>query len=342
MNKYCTDAKNYLKKVDEINVGELQIFIDEFNDELEKYSYNGISSYLLECIEVCLKLTVAAGYKRGEVLTRWLKGHVLFIGGQYSLSIKSYQKAVSLLSDKDPRYEAICGSYALNLFCIGELSKSLEVIVPIIKSGDYNTANIILSTILTCRGEDVLSCSLMDRDISSDQNKIFQKIHSLLCLKRVDEAEELLDSVIKTLQTDNTFFYNYCESIKMRISVLRDEIFDVEHLGHIKHGLDSKKSFYHFIDGYLNLAEAYLFAGKLDEASDILDFVKNGKRQLTAFDCRLHKLLEQLCLKSEDFQGAYANSTIFSDIIRKRNSYDVDRTLRSITSYLYQDRSCVC
>lgn len=342
MNRYCIDAKNYLKKIDEFDISELKKFIDEFNNELEKYSYNGISTYLLECIEICLKLSVAVGYKRGEVLTRWLKGHVLFMGGQYNLSLNSYKKSVSQLNDKDPEYETICGSYALNLFCIGELSKSLEVIVPLIKSGDYTAANLILSTILNCRGEELLSYSVMDKEITTDYNQTFQKIHSLLCIRRVDEAETLLNSIIKYINMDNTFYKSYCESIKVRISILRNQSVDYDNLIYIKHGLDSKKSFYHFIDGCLNLAEAFLYVGNVDEAVDILNSVKDGKRQLTAFDCRLHKLLEQACLKSEDFKGAYTNSAIFSDIIRKRNSYDVDRTLRSITTFLYKDASCIC
>ena len=101
MNSYCRNAKEYLKNIDKIDSKELKDFIDGFNSELTTYSYNGLSSYMLESIEACLNLSKCINYKKGEVVTRWLKSYVLFLGGQYNLSLTSYKKVATIMDSRD-------------------------------------------------------------------------------------------------------------------------------------------------------------------------------------------------------------------------------------------------
>ncbi|OQY36540.1 MAG: hypothetical protein B6229_09790 [Spirochaetaceae bacterium 4572_7] len=179
MSKYSKDAQNYLEKVNEIDVTELKAFIDRFNTHLEKYILNGLSSYFLENIEICLKLSKSINYRRGEVLTRRLKGYVLSLGGQYQLSLKSYKKALSLLNQDDPEYGDICCSYAFNYYCIGEFDKSLDLILPVVKDGDVKRVNYILSYILKLRGEDFLSYDIIDNCKNLNNLDIFYKVNMM-------------------------------------------------------------------------------------------------------------------------------------------------------------------
>ncbi len=335
MNRYCRDAKNYLKKVNEIEFSELANFIDDFNCELENYSLNGLSSYLLCSIEVCLKLANSIGYKKGEVLTRWLKGYVLFLGGQYDLSIKSYNQAISMIHVDDEEYTTVCYSYALNLFYIGEFAKSLELIVPVIKTGDFQRVNHILSHILKSRGEKLLSYSVLEGEEIQDHLTRFHNINSLIDLNRIDEAEFLLNELDNTVLIHSDFFTGYKLSISFRISAKRGEELDLDLLRTIPELLKSKNSFYHYIDGLLNVSEVLMFLDEHILAQKLLVEIKDDKGLLTALDCRLYKLLEKNCLGCNDFEGAYKYVYLFSETIKNRTTFDIDRSLRDLTSFMY-------
>lgn len=336
MNSCCKKAKKYLKNIDDCDHNHLIEFINEFNIKIKDYSNNGISTYLLECIEVCLELSKSIDYLRGEALTRWLKGHVLFLGGQYSLSLDSYKRSMKLIDVNDSGYDDICRSYAYNLYCIGNLSKSLESITPIIKSGDTTKINTLLSGILKCRGEDELSYSVMGRVDSLDFFEGIEKVHSLLCLNKVEDAEKILDSIKPLLPENDTFFEAYLATLNARLELYRDNSADVEDLENLISALSSKKSFYHYVDGLLNIAELFIAAGKVDDAREVLQKIEGDKRDLKALDCRLYKLMEKTCLECQDFKGAYDNNIIFSNIIKERNSFDVDKSLRFLSTYLYK------
>ena len=200
MNKCCRDAKSYLKESEIINVDDLQKFIDRFNIEIEHYSVNGISSYLLSCVELCLKLSDSIGYTKGHVVTKWLKGHTLFLGGYYKLAHKSYLNALKMVNEDDLEYGAICSSYSLNLAYIGEFKESLKFVNKLVHSNDKEWASYTLSSILKYRNETELSNSIINRKVEQNNQDIYYKINRVLDLNDLTEAKHLLDCVNKSIQ----------------------------------------------------------------------------------------------------------------------------------------------
>ena len=341
MNKYCKDAQSYLKNINETDVTELEAFIDRFNNYLEKYTLNGLSSYLLGSIEICLKLSKSICYKKGEVLTRWLKGYVLSLGGQYQLSLKSYKKAISLLNTDDPEYGTVCCSYAFNYYCIGEFGKSLDLILPVIKTGDAKRVNYILSYILKSRGESLLSYNILDGSESSNNLDIFYKVNSLIGLNRLDDAEDNLIRAELQIPSDDIFFSGYSQSIKARISNLRGDLATQDSINTILEKLSGRRSLYHYIDGLLNVAELYIGLGDVGSAKVLLNGVKEVKGELKILDSRMYKLFELACLKKDDYQGAYGYKKMFSESVKCINTFIIDKNLRDVTEFLYKKVSMV-
>lgn len=340
MNSCCQKAKKYLKNIEEFDEKEIALFVDNFNRKIKEYSDNGISTFLLECIEVCLELTKSINYSYGEALTRCLKGHLLFQGGQYCLSLKSYKKSITLLSESDPEYSDLCNRYAYNLYCLGDLSKSLEIITSVLQSGNASRVNFLLSGILKCRGENELAFSVMNSDFT-DYIEGMQKVHSLLCLNKVEEAERLFLEVHYYIPKEDDFYSAYLETVKARLQSYKNEDVEVELLGDHINALGSKKSFYHYVDGLLNIAEVYIKSGDFERGRRVLETIKSDKRELKALDCRLYKLLELSCLEAKDYEGAYINSCNYTKVLSERNNFDVDKSLRHLTSFLYSDENLV-
>ena len=341
MSKYSKDAQNYLEKVNEIDVTELKAFIDRFNTHLEKYILNGLSSYFLENIEICLKLSKSINYRRGEVLTRRLKGYVLSLGGQYQLSLKSYKKALSLLNQDDPEYGDICCSYAFNYYCIGEFDKSLDLILPVVKDGDVKRVNYILSYILKLRGEDFLSYDIIDNCKNLNNLDIFYKVNSLIDLNRLGNAEDILNKAEQQISPNDVFFSGYSQSIKARIANLRGDLATQETINTILDKLSGRRSMYHYIDGLLNIAELYISLGDVGSAKVLLNSIKEVKGELQILDKRMYTLLELSCLKKDDYQGAYGYKKMSSDFMKCINTFVIDRNLRDVTEFLYKKVSMV-
>lgn len=335
MNSCCQKAKKYLKNIDDYANSEVRDLVDTFNLKIKDYSKNGISTFLLECLEVCLELSKSIGYRDGEAFTLWLKGEVLFLGGHYLLSLKNYNRSLKLVNKEDSLYFDIKRSLAYTQFCLGDLCKSLEFVSSFAEKGNLDRVNTVLSGILKCRGENELSYSVIGRVESSDPFELLYKINSLLCLNRVEDAEKLLIESEISLLADDDFFNGYIETLKLRIMLYRGDKLDLVSLESLEAELLKKRSFYHYVDGILNIAEIYIKSGNLKKGEQLLTAIKRDKRDLKVLDCRLYKLLEQLCLEVNDYKGAYNNSSVFSGIIKDRNDFYIGKYLRDLSPYLY-------
>ncbi|MGL1891528.1 MAG: hypothetical protein OCD02_07875 [Spirochaetaceae bacterium] len=340
MNQCCKDAEVYLKNTNITDFVELQLFINKFNSVIEDYAQNGLSSYLLGGIELCLKLSRSIGYVQGEAKTKWLKGHVLFIGGLYRLALKSYTYANSILNKDDSDIASFYSSYALNLVCGGEVEKSLELVKWLIDNGYGNQASPIISYILQYQGEPQLSFSIIDR-IKEDSNlNNFRKIKSLIELNRIEEANTLLCDRAQNSE-NNCFMSAYINSLDYLIKVKKGEVIDQEVLETVVSNLKRKNIFFYYIEGLLNIAEVFSELDELNKATAILNIVKYNRKDLVTLDYRLFKLLEIVKLKQEDYKGAYKYSSLATEIVKNRTTFNIDRSLRGMADFLYPTKSLV-
>lgn len=341
MNRCCRDAKNYLKKSELTSKEELQLFIDNFNVRIENYSTNGLSSFLLGCVALCLKLSDSIGYTDGEVTTRWLKGNILSLGGQYKNALRSYTCALNLLDESSEMYGVILGSYALNLSYIGDLSASISLIEDLISKGQSHKINNILSVILKDRAENELSLSLLNRNDSLNDFDTLQRINRLVDLKQIEKAWDLIDSFSAGLGQDNLFLVGYTASIVALISIKKGEEFDSENIHIILNKLNSQKSFFHYIDGLLNIAEVYMAKSEFDKSNALLNKILISRKELTTLDIRMYKLLEITSFNLGDYKSAYEYSIKIADLVKSTNSFEINKSLRNISSFLYQDQYVV-
>lgn len=341
MNKCCRDARSYLEESELVNVDELQEFIDKFNIEIENYSANGLSSYLLSCVELCIKLSGSIGYTKGGVVTKWLKGHALFLGGHYSLARNCFFNALQLLDEKDLEFGAICSSYSLNLAYIGEFNEALKLVERLVNSDAKGWVNYTLSSILKFRNETKLSYSILDRSTKENSLELYSKIDRLLDLNNLTEAKSLLESLNNSIVMDNPFFIGYNTSIKLLINVREGLNANTEEVLLTLDQLGSKKSFYHYIDGLLNLADIYLLSGDYKSCFDLLDKIEGEKRELIILDCRLYRLYEKCSIAEGDFKRAHTYITRLSEISRKCSTFDIDKSLRDMSLYLYNNNYVV-
>lgn len=341
MNRCCRDANNYLKNSELTNIVELRLFIDNFNVRIENYSTNGLSSFLLGCVELCLELSDTIEYTVGEVTTRWLKGNILSLGGQYKNALKSYNRALKLLDESDKMHGIILGSYALNLSYIGDLSGSINILEHFITSGKPDNIYNILSVILKDRDENELSLSLLNRKSNPNKFDTLQRINRLVDLKQIDKAWNLIDNLSSELGRENLFLVGYTASIVALLTIKRDEEFDSLNIPLILNKLNSHKSFFHYIDGLLNIVEVYIYKKEFDKSNNLLDKILKSKKELTTLDIRIYKLLEFTALKKGDFKLAHECSSKITDIIKSTNTFRINKSLRNMSSYLYQDQLVV-
>lgn len=341
MNKCCRDAKSYLEETEVVNIADLQKFIDRFNIEIENYSVNGLSSYLLSCVELCLKLSGSIGYTKGHVVTKWLKGHALFLGGFYKLAHKSYLNALKLVNEDDLEYGAICSSYSLNLAYVGEFEQALSFVEKLINSNAKEWANYTISAILKYRNETKLSQSLIERHNEKNNNNLYYKINRLLDLNDLTEAKTLLECVNKSIIVDNDFFKAYNLTLKILIDLKEGSDTSIKDLDYVLNSLGSKKSFYHYIDGLLNIAEIYLINKDTENCNKLLLKIEIEKRELVILDCRLYKLLEKVSIAKDDFKKAHEYVTRLNEIYKRCTTFDIDKSLREISSFLYENSTSI-
>jgi tetratricopeptide (TPR) repeat protein len=338
MNRCCRDANNYLKKSELTNIEELRLFIDNFNVRIENYSTNGLSSFLLGCVELCLKLSDTIGYTVGEAKTRWLKGNILSLGGQYKNALKSYNCCLKLLDKSDGMYSDVLESCALNLSYIGDLSGAINLLEDLMISSNSDEFSNVLSVILRDRDENELSLSMLNRNENLNNFVTLQIINRLVDLKKIDEAWDLICNLSSELGQDNLFLVGYTASIVALITVKRGETFDPHNIPLILNKLHSHKSFFHYIDGLLNIAEVYILNNEFDKSATLLGKIIKSKKELTTLDIRIYKLLEITSIKRGDYKLAHDCSSKIIDIIKSTNSYDINKSLRNMSSYLYQEQ----
>lgn len=337
MNRCCRDAKNYLIDSSEISIDELKSFIDKFNIEIENYSSNGLSSYLLNCVELSLRLSESIGYKRGEVVTRWLKGHALFLGGKYRLAEKCYRSALNLLEVDNPIYGAICSSYSLNMAYIGDFSRALELLEQLVAEGENRWVNHTLAVILKFREEKALSQALLQREIATSNYDQFCKIDRLLESNGMSDAKEQLQTISNSENLiDNDFFHAYSDTLRALIKVQTsvDTTVDDSVIEDIMAKLGKKNSFYHYIDGLLNIAELYLTTGDYIRSIHLLELIVSEKRELIVLDCRLYSLMESCYRKLGDSERGDMCRDRLKSMSMCCCSNDIDEKITQMTQKL--------
>ena len=81
--------------------------------------------------------------------------------------------------------------------------------------------------------------------------------------------------------------------------------------------------------------EVYLAKNEFDKSSVLLDKILRSKKELTTLDIRIYKLLEITSLKKGDFELAHEYSSKVTDIIKSTNTFQINKSLRNMSSYLY-------
>jgi len=341
MNRCCRDANNYLKKSDLVNLNELEPFINNFNSKIEEYSTNGLSSFLLGSVELCIKLSLSIGYKRGEAETRWLKGNILSMGGQYNSALKSFYRALGLVEYGSNMYELINSSIALNLFYIGDTLSSLNIVRELSKGNESQSLNYILSLILINRGEDQLSSLLLSKTTELPQLDQLNRVSRLLELNKVDLAISLFSIISRGEDLNNIFLEAYAQSLELLINSKLHNDINIELIPEIVNLLKCKTSSYHYIDGILNIAEVFINLDCLEEGFDLLNRATQDKKDLKSLDLRIFRLMEVLSTKQGDFKKAHENYNLVRNIIKSTNSFEITRALRDMSSFLYVDECIV-
>lgn len=112
------DAKNYLNNIDSFNIDEIRKFIDRFNSLLGSYSLNGSSSFLLNCMDLCHKLSKSIGYEAGETFVVWLKARTLFLAGHFDVAHKSVLDIGCM--DKEPTEVFKYREFLDSIYCHNE------------------------------------------------------------------------------------------------------------------------------------------------------------------------------------------------------------------------------
>ncbi len=256
MNCLCADARAYLKKID-VDNSEIIEFIDRYNVKLSSYTKNGLSSYILECIEISIKLSRRANYSYGEALARTLRGDILSYGGQYKLAIKSYTSVSSLITNKE-LIALIEDKICFNRVCIGESAEDLDYKYELI---DENIDSI----------EKYLILSSLIRD-NIENKDFFNK-----AIIRLAEFTEGCSCIIKA----------HIDSLKC-LSLREKNIGD--RIGSIFNVFDKKEFFILYIDGMLNIAETFLKINLVENAEKLLNIIKDEKRELKLFDNKIEEL----------------------------------------------------
>ncbi len=90
MNNSFKTALNYLQNFGCKDIDEIELFIDDFNSQLLTYVDSGSSSYLLHCIDICLRLSDSIGYRKGIKETKLLRCKTLFNSGHFDVAHRSF------------------------------------------------------------------------------------------------------------------------------------------------------------------------------------------------------------------------------------------------------------
>lgn len=302
MNRCCRDANEYLKKSDIDNPGELRLFIDNFNKKIENYSVNGLSSFLLGSIELCLKLSSTAGYTHGEAITRWLKGNTLSYGGRYKSAVKSYYRALKLVEPSDELYREIEVCLALNLAYIGDIESSVNLLEKFADNGCRERLFYPLALIYSHIDRNDVAISLLERDKYNCEYDTLLRVSYLIQENRVQEAFDLICSV--ECQSENDFIDAYKGCLSLLISAKNGNEIDLGVINSLINTLNSKKSYFHYLDGLITLSEVYYITGSINESESLLNRVVQSKKDITLLDLRVLKLRESLYTHIGDFSRA--------------------------------------
>lgn len=288
MNCLCSEARAYLKSSN-INENEIKTFIDKYNNELNKYTKNGLSSYILECVEVAIKLTRLVNYKEGEIFSRIIRGDVLSNGGHYKLALKSYEFAYNKLSDDDLNYKNILVKLVFSYLIIGD-NKRVTELLDFMKSDYkdvYDECDIFVSQYIVKKSDD-------DRSPGIDFHKV-DSIEKYLTLsglyknyiKDIQNSELILKELMTFLNDTNCTVSAHIESLKC-LSLRQDNI--ATRINSIFNNFDKKEFFILYIDGLLNIVETFIQFNLPDNAFKLLNIVIDEKREVKLFDSRINEL----------------------------------------------------
>ena len=69
--------------------------------------------------------------------------------------------------------------------------------------------------------------------------------------------------------------------------------------------------------------------------------ILKSKKELTTLDIRIYQLLEITSFRKGDLKLAHEYSSKVTGIIKSTNTYEINKSLRNMSSYLYQDQLVV-
>ncbi len=335
MNKCCRDAKNYLKNVEEYDVKYIESFIDDFNRKLKIYSINGLSSYLLNCIELCLKLSKSIKYLKGEVYTKWIKGNVLFLGGRYTFACRCYTYVLNNINKDDSVYNEIVKDHIVNLIHKGDLESALDIMKRLIEEDSSISLEYPVALILLLRGEKELTTMVISNSSNLSVYDYLVILYNSIKYGDINDAEKNIKILKDSLTLSNSFIDGYLESIEILLDSKFSRNISEERVQMVINRLNGRNSFFHFIDGLLNISEVYINLGDLEKGQRLLNQISKIKNELTILDTRIMQLSELLAIKCEDYKNAFEFRQCYDNLLKEYKTFEIDKSLREISPYLY-------
>lgn len=288
MNCLCSEARAYLKSND-INENEIRIFIDKYNNELNIYTKNGLSSYILECVEVAIKLSKLVRYKKGEYFSRVIRGNILSNGGHYFLALKSYEYVHNNLLSSDSLYKTVLIKLVFTYLIIGEGQKALELLEQIKSDFEdvYNECNIFVSQYIVDNSDlnTVPGIDLKKMDSIEDYLTLSGLYKNNI--KDIKSSELILNNLSTFLSDSNCTVSAHIESLKC-LSLRQDNI--ATRINNVFNNFNKKEFFILYIDGLLNIVETFILFNLPDNAFKLLNIVIDEKREVKLFDARINEL----------------------------------------------------
>lgn len=286
MNCMCVQGRDYLNSPIS-NKEELIKFIDKFNNKLNEYSYNGLSSYFLESVEVSIKLSRSVSYNFGEAFGRLVKGNTLATSGQYSLAIASFRKGLCLLESDSQLRNNLYLKLIINLLIVGREDEALEYLESLkeLSTDHFNLANIFYNQHFgTAQGEFTIPVAIKDI--------FFENYFTLSSMFKNSIGDDklsnsVLEAIERSMDRSSCNIDIHLESLKC-LSLKRDNI--GERVKEIIAQFNKREFFVLYIDGLLNIAETLIKFNLPDNASNLLSIIETEKREVSIFNPRLEEL----------------------------------------------------
>lgn len=286
MNCLCSQARSYLQ-ANERNETEITNFLDKYINELNSYTNNGLSSYMLECVEVAIKLSKSISYREGEGASRIIKGNFLSNGGQYKLAIRSFKLGIQQVDRSSKYYPDAVVKVVFSLVITGNESMINDYLT-MLEDHYPNEYNKCLSFINLYNHEVENSrSSYIPAEVKSLEDYLLLSENYKNQIADVIRSESLLGALDNSKDIHNCTVLAHLESLKC-LSLRMDNIADK--INEIFSSFNSKDFFILYIDGLLNIVETFIKFNLPDNAFKLLGIVLEEKREITLFDSRINEL----------------------------------------------------